>query len=94
MKYIETYKLLKDKIDYYEPQITIPDIIEVRNFTFKSNNVHLLPDETDDILLGYDMKCETGIMHELLGIHDTNVKENLSFKYHVFSPVGTKKRKK
>jgi len=94
MKYIETYKLLKNEINYSESQITISDIVEVRNFTFTSNNVHFLPNKTDDILLDHNLKSETGIIHELLDIHDTDVKENISFRYHVFSPAGTKKAKK
>ena len=94
MKYIDTYKLLKNNIKYINRQITIPEVIEVKNFTFTSNNVHILPDDTDDTLNGYDLRSETGIVHEMLGIHDSDVKDNISFGYHVFSPVGTEKAKK
>jgi hypothetical protein len=70
--------------------------MEVRNFTFTSNNCKILPNGSvnDNILNGYDMKCETGIMHEMLGIHDSDVKENITFRYHVFSPTGTEKARK
>ena len=95
MKYIETFKLLKKNIKYTESQITIPNTIEIRNFTFTSNNGFILPaDSADDTHLGYDLQGETGIMHEMLNIHDIDVKENISFRYHVFSPIGTKKAEK
>ena len=95
MKYIETFKLLKENTNYAEGQITIPGFIEIRNFTFMSGSGCILPaDSADDTYLGYDLKSETGIMHEMLNIHDVDVKENLSFRYHVFSPAGTKKAEK
>ena len=95
MKYIDSYKLLKTNVDYTNNQITIPEVIEVRNFTFTSNNCSILPDDSSvDTMTGYDRKCETGIMHEMLYIHDADVKDNISFRYHVFSPVGTEKAQK
>ena len=95
MKYIDTYNLLKDNISYIDPQITIPDVIEARNFTFTSQNCSILTDDTaDDTLSGYDRKCESGIMHEMLDMHDSDVKDNVSFKYHIFSPVSAKEAKK
>ena len=93
-KYIDTYKLLKNSINYSESQITVPDVIEIRNFDFTSNNGYILPDgSNDDTLNGYDLKNEKGIVQEMLGIHDSDVKDNISFRYHVFSPVGVKKTK-
>ena len=95
MMYIDTYRLLKSKINYTDHLITIPDVIDIRNFTFTSGNCNILPDgSTDDNLNGYDLRYETGIMHEMLGIHDSDVKENISFRYHVFSPVGAEKASK
>ena len=94
MKYIDIYKLLKNSINYTESQITIPEVIEIRNYDFTSNNCHILPDNTvDNTLNGYDTRCETGIMHEMLDIHDCDLKDNISFRYHVFSPIGTEKAK-
>lgn len=90
MTYIDTYKILKSGINYTEKQIIIPDIIDVRNFAFTSKNGGILPDHlTEDKLNGYDLRCETGIMHKMLNIHDTDVKDNISFIYHVLSPPGT-----
>ena len=94
MKYIDTYKLLKDNIRYARDQITIPGVIEIRNFTFTSRNCEVLPDSSDDAMNGYDRRLETGIMHEMLYVHDADVKDNISFRYHLFSPVGTQKAQK
>jgi len=95
MKYIDTYKLLKNNVSYTGNQITIPEVIEVRNFTFVSKNCYILPDDSsDDTMNGYNRKCETGIVHEMLYVHDADVKDNISFRYHVFSPIGTVKAKK
>ena len=95
MKYIDAYKLFKNSTNYTEDRIIIPGVIEVRNFTFTSNNCNILPDgSTDDSLNGYDLRYETGIMYEMLDIHDSDVKDNISFRYHVFSPVGTENAKK
>ena len=95
MKYIDTYKLLKSNIDYSVDTITIPQVIEIRNFSFTSNNDSILPDSSSaDTQNGYERRYETGIMNEMLGIHDSEVKDNISFRYHVFSPVGTVEAKK
>jgi len=94
MEYINTYKSLKSNVNYTDDRIIIPEVIEVRNFTFASKNCYILPDDSSvDTLNGYDRRCETGIVHEMLYIHDADVKDNISFRYHVFSPVGAEKAK-
>ena len=95
MKYTDTYKILKNSINYTENQIKIPEIIDVRNFAFTSNNCHLLPEDLlENTLSGYDLKYETGITHKMLEIRDTDVKDNISFVYQMFSPVGVAKAEK
>jgi len=94
MKYIDVYKLLKNGVNYSDALLSFPDV-EVRNFSFTSNNVHFLPNESDcNTFVGYDLGNEIGITHEILDIQDTDVKDNISFNYHVFSPSGTKRAKK
>jgi len=92
MRYIDTYKLFKNNIEYSNNQITIPEVVDVRNFTFTSNNCYILTeDSSDDTMHGYDRKIEKGITHEMLYIQDADVKDNVTFRYHVFSPIGTEK---
>ena len=95
MKYIETYKILKNSINYTESRITIPEVMDVRNFAFTSNNCYILPDDSaENTHSGYDLRTETGITHKMLDIRDTDVKDNISFVYQVFSPVGAEKTDK
>jgi len=94
MKYFEAYKLLKNSVNYAGDKISVPGVIDVRNFSFASKNCHLLPIESpDQTFYGCDRKCETGIMNEMLFIHDADVKDNIDFRYHVFSPAGAVKTK-
>ena len=94
MKYIDTYNLLKNNINYTDDRIIVPGTIEIRNFTFVSNNRQLLSDDTpDDSFLGYDLRHETGMAYKMLDVCDIDVEENIKFRYHVFSPIGTEKAK-
>ena len=94
MKYIDTYNLLKSNINYTDELITIPDVVEIRNFTFTSKHRHILSDDSvDDSMLSYDLRHEIGEAYKMLDICDTDVEENISFRYHVFSPIGTEKAK-
>jgi hypothetical protein len=89
MNYIEIFNTLKERINYTDDRIVIPNMAEIRNFGFTSHNCAILPGESsDDSPYGHDFRGETGIMHEMLDIHDLCIKDNTSFRYHVFSPVG------
>ena len=95
MKYIDEFKLLKNAISYSDDKIEIPDVCTIRNYSFTSNNCGILPDgSSDESLNGYDLKYETGIIHKMLDIHDIDVKENITFRYHIFSPTGVEKAEK
>ena len=95
MKYIDAYKLLKSAINYTDSHIAISDAIDIHNFTFTSKNCDILPDNLlDDTPTILDLRNETGIMKEMLGMHDSEVKDNVSFRYHIFSPGNALKAKK
>ena len=95
MKYIDAYTLLKDSINYTDSYIEIPGVVDIHNFTFTSKNCEILPNDLlDDMPSVLNLRNETGIMHEMLGMHDTDVKDNVSFRYHIFSPPNTIKAKK
>ena len=96
MKYIDIYKLLKSKVNYDDDVIEIDDKTTIRNFTFHSRFFDILPGEshyschkhdytTDDC---YNFDNETGIINEVLDIHDSQIEDNKVFRYHVFSPAG------
>jgi len=95
MNYIDDFKLCKSILNYSDDHIKLSDVTKIRNFTFSSNNCNLLPDGSiDESLNGYNLRHETGISHKMLDIHDTDVKDNISFRYHIFSPHGVEKAKK
>ena len=95
MKYIDSFRLLRNSINYTDNRITIPEVIDIYNFEFASKNCHLLLDDSvDDSLQNYSLIHETGIMQEMLGIHDADVKDNVAFGYHIFAPVNTVKTNK
>ena len=95
MKYIDVYRLYKKIINYTENQVTIAEVSTIRNFTFTSKNCFILPDGSgDETLNGYNLKYDTGITHKMLDINDTDVRDNLTFRYHVFSPIHVEKAKK
>jgi len=85
MKYIDIYKLLKNSSNYTDHKITISEKIEMRNFTFTSKNCDILP---------YDLADDSENTNEILDIHDSDVKDNISFRYHIFYPTGTEKTDK
>lgn len=97
MKYIDTYNLLKSKVNYDDDFIEIDDKTVIRNFTFSSQNFKILPGEANYACDKHDYttdKCynfdnETGIVNDVLDIHDSTIEDNKAFRYHVFSPAGT-----
>ncbi|MDR1055032.1 MAG: DUF6051 family protein [Prevotellaceae bacterium] len=101
MKYIDTFKLLKSRVNYDDDFIEIDNNTVTRNFLFSSKYFTILPGErfyschqhdyTTDKSYNFDIK--TGIVDEVLDIHDSQICDNTSFRYHVFSPVSTAKAK-
>lgn len=101
MMYIDDYKLLRSKINYEDDHIPIDDRIEVNNFSFVSKNFGILPGEDSYLCKMHDYASneyynfdnKTGVINEVLDIHDSKIEDNARFRYHVFSPRGTKKAK-
>ncbi len=96
MKYIDTYNLLKSKVNYDEDVVTIDDKTVIRNYTFVSKNANVLPGELSYQCKEHDYatdKCynfdnKTGIINEVLDIYDSKIKENITFRYHMLMPAG------
>ena len=100
MKYIDSYNLLKSKVNYNDDIIEIDKNITIRNFTFKSKFYTILPGEkhytchqhnnyTTDKCYNFDNKV--GIINEVLDIHDSQIEDNKLFRYHVISPANSNK---
>ncbi len=99
MRYLETFQLLRSKVNYDVDFLAVDHDLELRNYSFVSNNVDILPGERhyNCLLHRYESDdtsayhYDAGITNSALDIHDSQVRENREFRYHVFSPKGTQK---
>lgn len=96
MKYIDLFTLLKQKANYNDDLITIDNETVIRNYTLTSKYFTILPGEphyachrhnftTDKC---YDFDNKTGIINEVLDIHDSQIEDNKTFRYHIFAPAN------
>jgi hypothetical protein len=99
MNYFELYNLLKGKITYEDDFVQIDKDSNLFNVSFESQNHQILTGEDKyicpahpNLTFGpYSFENKTGIVNEILDIHDSKVKENQIFRYHVFKPAGIEK---
>lgn len=96
MKYTEMHSFLKDLVRYDEKQIFIDDTTLLVNCRFESHNHKILPGEESyycpyhlaDISEPYNYHNVTGVINEILDVHDSEVVENKEFNYHIFKPTA------
>lgn len=101
MGYIDTYNELKSKISYEDDSIDLGGGLTVRNFSFVSKGCHLLPGEQYykcpahgyEVDTCYNFDNGTGLINEVLDIHDSVITDNTAFRYHLFLPHGQRKAK-
>ena len=97
MEYIELFKHLRDIENYDDNEIIIDDKSILRNFNFESNYRFLLPGgsgNTDDyeyVPTGMEHEYEPDIIQEMLNKKDSEILENIKFRYHVVSPRNEKR---
>lgn len=99
MKHIDLHEFLKASINYHEDLIEIDEEIDVRNYTFKSNYQSILPGgklntDTYEFPASESGETEPDIIQELIHKTDAEIEENITFRYHIFLPKGTKKTSK
>jgi hypothetical protein len=91
MKYIDLFKHLKQIANYNDDVIDINENLIIRNFDFKSRYKNILPggDQNKD---DYEYTptlpedFEPDIIQEMLNKTDTEISENLNFRYHMIMP--------
>lgn len=85
MKYIDIHQRLKKIVNYEENEIFIDKNIVVQNYNFESKNRFLLPSEA----------CSENLEKEMIeaGLNkvDTEIEENIHFRYHIFKPANKQK---
>jgi hypothetical protein len=101
MDYLQLFNLLKDKVSYTPDYIDIDESIELHNLTFHSASYRILPGEEmyecAQHKLQFDEKAtyqnEYLKVEEGLDVHDSQVDDNQTFRYHIFKPKNTGKAK-
>jgi hypothetical protein len=98
MGYSSDYFELKQRINFTEEVINL-GLEELLNFTFRSRANSLLPghDHYDCAQHGLEFghpdhfAIHTGHEEDILRVKDTDVSENITFRYHLMKPAGTAK---
>ena len=96
MKYIDTFKHLKNIECYDENEIEIDDHLVMRNFSFESSYRFLLPGgagNNDDYEYIPDVphEYEPDVIQEMLNKKDSEIMENIKFRYHMIMHKGDQK---
>jgi hypothetical protein len=102
MEYYSLFHLLKDKINYTDDCIPVDQHTIVCNASFTSENNAILPGESEyscakhgfHIPNPYNFENKTESKHYILDIHDSQVAENQTFRYHIFKPANVTQSQK
>lgn len=92
--YIDDHHLLKATLNFDDDYIPV-GTIAVRNYTYTSKNAYILPG-ADTYLCAehgfsveepYQSSGQVDMVNGILDVPDSQIKENISFRYHIFSPI-------
>jgi hypothetical protein len=101
MKYTEMHGYLRELVTYDHSPVPVDSSTLLINCDFESHNHKVLfgekeyfcPQHKLNISTSYGFENDIGIVNEILDVHDSEVKENQKFRYHVFKPVQASKSK-
>jgi hypothetical protein len=92
MDYIDIFNYLRAIEDYESNAVVIDDKTEIRNFCFESNYRSLLPggtsnrdDDYEYISIDAIHEYEPDIIREMLNKTDSEIVENIKFRYHILT---------
>lgn len=93
MKYIDLFNHLKSIENYDDDEIEIDDKHVLRNFDFKSKYQSILPGGSDnpdnyEYMPALTEDYEPDVIQEMLNKTDTEIPENIDFRYHMIMPKG------
>lgn len=94
MNYTQMHRHLKELVNFNTRQVSIDENTLLVNCEFESHNYKILPGEKEyccsihDVHTSdpYNYENKTGIVNEILDVHDSEIKENRNFSYHIFTP--------
>lgn len=101
MNYYELHEYLKSVVCYDKNSVTIDAYTDLINCDFESHNYKILPGEKEYNCLDHQMELNDEFYYEkkldnlnpILEVHDSEVRENNNFRYHIFKPAGGAKSK-
>lgn len=91
MKYIELYNHLKSIENYTDNEIEIDESTVIRNFTFESNYRFILPgglgnNDDYEYIPSIPKDYEPDVIQQMLNKKDSEISENIKFRYHMMMP--------
>jgi hypothetical protein len=100
MSYLDTFNILKNKINYEDDIINL-EKIDIHNFSFNSNAYNELPGNDCHFCSIHGTQFKTkdsfnikiGEIGESLNLPDSNIETNKFFRYHIFKPRQKEKAK-
>lgn len=95
MQYLNLYNTLKQKTNYQEEHIDLGFGLCLRNFDFHSRIRFKLPEDNNTeayaIPAAVDAESNAEGIHTLINKKDSEIDENLDFRYHMLMPEGEQK---
>ena len=98
MKYIDIFNHLKKIENYTDNEIEINDSLVIRNFTFESNYRFILPgglgnNDDYEFIPAISQDYEPDVIQQMLNKKDSEIIENIKFRYHMIMPRNVVKTK-
>lgn len=98
MKYIDLFEHLKKIENYTDNEIEIDRNLVMRNFTFESSYRFILPgglgnNDDYEFIPGEPQDYEPDVIQQMLNKKDSEIMENIKFRYHMIMPKKEVKSK-
>ncbi len=98
MKYIDLYDHLRKIENYTDNEIDIDENLVIRNFTFESNYRFILPgglgnNDDYEYIPSFPKDYEPDVIQQMLNKKDSEIAENIKFRYHIMMPKNIEKAK-
>lgn len=98
MKYIDLYNHLKKIENYTDSEINVDDNLVIRNYTFESNYRFILPgglgnNDDYEYIPSIPQDYEPDIIQQMLNKKDSEIQENIKFRYHIMMSKNVVKSK-
>ncbi|NDV94121.1 hypothetical protein D0T84_04200 [Dysgonomonas sp. 521] len=98
MKYIDLFEHLKKIENYTDNEIEIDQNLVMRNFTFESNYRFILPgglgnNDDYEFIPSEPQDYEPDVIQQMLNKKDSEIQENIKFRYHMIMPKKEVKSK-